>query len=1081
MKKTYLFILLFSLIVVTIKAAEVGTSAVYSVAEITFAGPSQTQDNPNLDFWVTFTHESGSPSYKIWGFYDGNGTGGNSGSVFKVRFCPSKTGKWILQDVYSTATLLNNQKEGDYVTATASSHHGFWAVETSTGGGRWYKRNDGTHQFVIGNTHYDFLWKRDAAGITSDVNGNANYYKKLRCMIDGSEGYNGAPPAGTYPNVGFYNSKADVAIKAALIKDLIMDLILYKRLYLDNGEAYVKYIAARYGSYPNVWFCLANEWDIKDPLTSTQAIAMGQQLRKYIPYGNPLSIHPNSGTGWNTALNTTPAWNDHKIAQLKTKDLSDAAANTILNYNRTPIGMPSINDENGYEGAGDVYTKEDVIEGVLGSFSGGGFGSTAYKPAKGTGQYYNGNFNATEHSASAYLKWLADAINANIEFWKLQPVVNSSSIFPAASTEFKVLQQTGTQFAIFTDAAANITANLPAGTWTLKQINAIDKTITTTNNLSGNYSFSAPNSRACINYFYLANASSSPVITAPLASTTFSPGQSVTATATGLNLSWAISIVGGSTFASGTGQSITFQIPTNAANNAQLKIQLTGGTSSNEVVSQLNTILDDSPVIQPITQTVVANTAFSIQLTATGTGTPMTWSSASLPVGTILTTDGLLQGTIATSGNKSLTVTVTDVDGDVNSQTLALQVIDASQPFCETGGMVTVECENYTSKNINGDVIGWEKETTASGYAGSGYMNTTINNYANGIWIEAADLSYDVTFNTTGNYYMWIYRYAPTSSSNSAYVGMNGTAVGATFDNGTGTGWGWVKHTTTFSVSSAGTKTINIRRREQGMGVDKFILTTNASYTPSGNAQVESAKCSSAVQVITNVTNGPKYVQATGLKANDTYYTDRTYTISTLPSALVGAEFIKAANDDKSLTTENLFSATFGTSARVYIAYGATATSVPNWMTNLGFTKIANQQITTSDITFDLYSANLTGTVVFGANKAAGSVGAGSTYFVIAVPEAGSTLKIKGNGTQDTEVQSTVGIYPNPTKNYVTVSAGSRINRIELISASGRVMDMKQIGADQANIQLSAYPNGIYVMVVSLENGQLLRKKLVVE
>jgi len=830
-----------------INAVEIGSTAVYSVADITFTGPSQTQNDASLDFWVTFTHESGSPSYKIWGFFDGNGSGGNSGNIFKVRFCPTKAGNWNITDTYSTDGTLNNQKEGDYVTATASSNHGFWQVETSTGGGRWYKRSDGSHPFVIGNTHYDMLNFRDQTGIVSDVNGNATYYKKIRFMIDGSEGYHGAPPAGTYPNVGFYNSKADLAINTALPKDLIADIILYKSLYISYGEAYVKYIAARYGSYPNVWFCLANEWDIKGALTSDQAKTMGQQLRKYIPYGNPLSIHPNSQTGWNTALNTTPAWNDHKIAQLKTKILYSAADNTILNYKRTPVGMPSINDENGYEGSGDGYTGDDVIEGITGSFSGGGFGSTAYKPAKGEGQYYKGNFNATEHSASDNLKWMRETIDAHIEFWKLEPIAISSSIFSGGSTNFRALQETGKQYVLCSNSAKTFNITLPAGTWTLKQINSISKTITTTTDLSGEYSLTTPSSRSCINYFVQASVSPSPEIFSPSVSTTFSPGKSYTAIGSGLNLSWKISVVGGSEIKTGTGSSITFTVPLTIANNAQIKIELTGGTNSNEVVSQLNTVLDDAPVIADVTENAVVNIPFTLQLTATGAGAPFTWTSINLPSGITLSTSGLIEGSFSSIGTKSITVTATDIDGDAVSKTITINVTDAPPAFCETGGQVVIEAENYTSKNPNGDLVEWSKESAYAGYAGTGYMQTPTAIISNGIWIEAADISYNIKFSTTGTYTIWCYRYSPDGTSNSSYIGIDGVQLGTTFDNG-GTGsWGWVKHTTTFTVSEVGIKTLNIRRREQGMCFDKFILTTDDAFTPIGNAQYENEKCTSTV------------------------------------------------------------------------------------------------------------------------------------------------------------------------------------------------------------------------------------------
>ena len=115
--------------------AEIGKGSLYGVVELTFQGPSQDQrDVParDIDFWVRFRHESGLPEYKIHGFWDGDGRGGTGGNIFKVRFCPTKTGRWNLVEVYSNKKSLHGQKQGDYLTAAASGHPGFWIVDSNS-------------------------------------------------------------------------------------------------------------------------------------------------------------------------------------------------------------------------------------------------------------------------------------------------------------------------------------------------------------------------------------------------------------------------------------------------------------------------------------------------------------------------------------------------------------------------------------------------------------------------------------------------------------------------------------------------------------------------------------------------------------------------------------------------------------------------------------------------------------------------------------------------------------------------------------------------------------------------------------
>jgi hypothetical protein len=66
---------------------------------ISFAGPSSTETsnapNPFLDYrlQVSFTSPSGK-SFEVPGFYDGDGNGASSGSVWKVRFNPDESGTW---------------------------------------------------------------------------------------------------------------------------------------------------------------------------------------------------------------------------------------------------------------------------------------------------------------------------------------------------------------------------------------------------------------------------------------------------------------------------------------------------------------------------------------------------------------------------------------------------------------------------------------------------------------------------------------------------------------------------------------------------------------------------------------------------------------------------------------------------------------------------------------------------------------------------------------------------------------------------------------------------------------------------
>jgi len=519
---------------------EIAKAAKYSVVELTFEGPWQgPTDVParDIDFWVRFRHESGSPEYKIYGFWDGNGKAGTSGNIFKARFCPTKTGRWDLVEVYSNKQSLLGQKQSDHLTATDSDHPGFWIADSDSPGCRWYMRSDGSHPYILGNTHYTFLsgYQKDnkpsGNSIVADIAGNADYFKKLRLSLYGGRYPNpkekpflddhGQPTDwGDYshrPNPRWFIQRADSAIRSAYEHDLIADLILcgpdavesrsVLRAGRNDGDPtpYLKYIAARYGSYPNVWVCLCNEFDIKNPKYSEEEIArFGSIIRTYLPYPTPLSVHIASRTGWPAKFDDLPPWNDHQIIQKKLRNLPDAAdaiQNTWQNSEgKSPRNKPTVNDELSYEGKGDKHTEHDTIESHLGAFLGGGYGTTGEKPGSKLGQYFRGLFNPAEHTSADNLKYLREVIDNHITFWKMAP---DRSIFSNLDPDFRGLAWHGREYVLGTNKSQKkIIANLPKGNWLVKSYDIINKnTKTISGNAHGSLTFDAPGSRAVMFHF----------------------------------------------------------------------------------------------------------------------------------------------------------------------------------------------------------------------------------------------------------------------------------------------------------------------------------------------------------------------------------------------------------------------------------------------------------------------------------------------------------------------------------------------------------------------------------------------------
>jgi hypothetical protein len=514
----------------------------YTVYELNFQGINyKSKDNPvrDIELLTTWQHESSMHTIRIYGFFDGNGKGNIEGSCFKVRFCPVEPGVWTLKQVQSNDKMLNGQHQGLQVNATQSDHPGFWEIDTNNTGNRWYKRSNGTHQYITGNTMYSFLAeynkeKPSDGNIKDDVIGNSGYFKKIRIGITADRFPNpkskpfldeGGKPTddGNYsnrPNPEWFFNRVDLAVKTAFDKDLITDLILngpdmpesrsVLKAKKNNSDAvpFLKYIAARYGSFPNVWICLSNEYNIKSPKFSCDEIVRtGETLQKFLPYKTPVSVHGSDD--WDVKLNSGIPWFDHVIIQYKLKKSDQSADRIQLNYILVGASHPVVNDELAYEGEGDGWSEEDVVEAFLGAFAGGGYASTGYKTAAKGGQYLTGNFKASAHKAADNILWFRNIIDKNISFWKMAPVSvtnidnKNANIFRGYDTRFRILSWENNEYVMAGGSSKReIKALLPDGNWSIKSYDLISMTEKSiAEHASGLFIFNFPDSRAVLFHF----------------------------------------------------------------------------------------------------------------------------------------------------------------------------------------------------------------------------------------------------------------------------------------------------------------------------------------------------------------------------------------------------------------------------------------------------------------------------------------------------------------------------------------------------------------------------------------------------
>lgn len=106
------------------------------------------------------------------------------------------------------------------------------------------------------------------------------------------------------------------------------------------------------------------------------------------------------------------------------------------------------------------------------------------------------------------------------------------------------------------------------------------------------------------------------------------------------------------------------------------------------------------------------------------------------------------------------------------------------------------------------------------------------------------------------------------------------------------------------------------------------------------------------------------------LQAGNTEYGDRTFTFTSVPSIVAGAEWVRTANDSKMYTTDPLVTFTVVQAADVYVAHNDMITAKPSWLsgwTDTGADLVNNES---TPRTYSLYKKSYAAnsTVSLGSN-----------------------------------------------------------------------------------------------------------------
>lgn len=269
---------------------------VHALAELVLRGPSH--GNPFVDVDLEASLTAGEHTVRVGGFYDGDG-------VYRIRFLPPAAGRW---DV----VVRSNARSLDGVTGSldvaASDAPGPVRVDGADG----FRRADGSVFIPLGTTAYAWthqpeeLQERTLAALAG-----APFTKLRMGLFPKSFIYNtNEPERFVFPRAAdgsFDLQRFDVAWfreferRLTQLGDLGIeaDLILfhpYDRWGLaalgpSADDRYVRYVVRRLAAFPNVWWSLANEYELVTAKRPEDWDRIGRLVEAEDHVGHPRSVH----------------------------------------------------------------------------------------------------------------------------------------------------------------------------------------------------------------------------------------------------------------------------------------------------------------------------------------------------------------------------------------------------------------------------------------------------------------------------------------------------------------------------------------------------------------------------------------------------------------------------------------------------------------------------------------------------------------------------------------------------------------------------------------------------------------------
>lgn len=272
--------------------------------------------NPFTDVSLKATVDGPDGHRRFDGFYDGDG-------AYKVRYMPMHEGEYTLT-LHSSLPALNGQTHTFTALPAGEGNHGPVEID-----GMHFRHADGARFFLMGTTAYVWHHRPDSVRRQTLDAFSSNGFNKIRMLFfpkhyTGGYGkinvsyeppcypFAGEPRAFDFrrPNPAYFQEFED-RLEELRTRDIIADVILFHPYDFghwdldagmdeDDALLYLRYIVARLASHPNVWWSLANEYDIQmhdDKKTMEVGFerrdwdVIGEFVKARDPSHHPISCH----------------------------------------------------------------------------------------------------------------------------------------------------------------------------------------------------------------------------------------------------------------------------------------------------------------------------------------------------------------------------------------------------------------------------------------------------------------------------------------------------------------------------------------------------------------------------------------------------------------------------------------------------------------------------------------------------------------------------------------------------------------------------------------------------------------------